>query len=438
MDRRLDHSPTYSVGAPDGTTPGWQWIDPNYPMASYPDEVWIDSAQQAQVGTLAEVAAGKFFVDTTNHRLYLGTSPVGHTVRSSDLQVALRVQGANDIVRGIGVRRFATSVPQMGTVIVSGAGSRIENVVIADNATQGMFLGGSHLTVSHVTSTNNGLLGVQSNYSDGLTITGLRSEGNNSQHFNRSPVSGGFKITRSRGVTITDSVLSGNFGNGMWFDESVYNGTVTGNDTNSNIGTGIVVEISDTFVIANNISKENNQAGIRIIDTGHTKIWNNTLVHNNRDLNINEDSRRQSDLSTAGHDPRQTLPDPTMPWLSQYIDIHNNIFDNSTGNALFAVEDYSHTYSAEQLNITTNNNQYSRASSTSPSWLVVWSAGTGNNLNPYVYSSLYAFQNAKGQDLKSVLADNGAAMPTTSPAGLGADVAALIGQPTGDKHMGAY
>jgi hypothetical protein len=127
-----------------------------------------------------------------------------------------------------------------------------------------------------------------------------------------------------------------------------------------------------------------------------------------------------------------------MPWKSFYIDVRNNIYDNAAGNGLFGVEDATHTYSAEQMNITTDYNEYVRASSSAPSWIVIWSAGTGNNLNPYVYTTLPAFRAAKYQDLHSVVSDNGAALPTPTPTGLPAAIATLIGQATGSAHMGAY
>ena len=41
----FDHSPTYTPGAPDSTTPGWSFVNAAYPMAAYPDMVWIDGVE---------------------------------------------------------------------------------------------------------------------------------------------------------------------------------------------------------------------------------------------------------------------------------------------------------------------------------------------------------------------------------------------------------
>ena len=49
------------------------------------------------------------------------------------------------------------------------------------------------------------MLGVHANYADRLTATGVTSLSNNAEHFNSSPVSGGFKITRTRGILVKGS-----------------------------------------------------------------------------------------------------------------------------------------------------------------------------------------------------------------------------------------
>ena len=38
---QFDASPTFTFGAPDGTTAGWSFVNPQYPMAAHPDQVWI-------------------------------------------------------------------------------------------------------------------------------------------------------------------------------------------------------------------------------------------------------------------------------------------------------------------------------------------------------------------------------------------------------------
>ena len=59
----FNSSPTFSWNAPDNTQPNWRWVDPGYPMAAHPDQVWFDGKAQSQVGSLGQVGPGKFYVD---------------------------------------------------------------------------------------------------------------------------------------------------------------------------------------------------------------------------------------------------------------------------------------------------------------------------------------------------------------------------------------
>ena len=82
---------------------------------------------------------------------------------------------------------------------------------------------------------------------------------------------------------------------------------------------GIFTEISDTGIVADNVVTDNKDDGLRIANTGNMQVWSNTFARNKRDIDITQDWRKQTDLSTPGHDPRQSLPDPTMPWLSANV-----------------------------------------------------------------------------------------------------------------------
>jgi hypothetical protein len=438
----FDHSPTYTSGAADGTAAGWGFVNAAYPMAAYPDMVWIGSTPQRQVGSLAEVVAGTFWVDTAGQHIYLGSDPAGQTVRSSDLQIAIHAGSAGTVLRGFGVRRYATSVPQVGAVRIVGAGSTVENLVVRDNATQGLYTRASNITVHQVTTSGNGLDGMQANYADGLQVDGLRSVGNNTEHFNRAPVSGGLKITRSRGLTVVNSVIASNLGQGLWFDESCYDITAVGNDLSGNTGNGVVAELSQKMVFADNLVTDNVISGFLVANSGGIAVWNNSFARNNRDIYIHQDSRDQYNLSTAGHDPRQTLPDASVPWKSSGINVRNNVFDNATGNALFAVEDATHTYSAEDLKITADSDVYLRASAVSPTWAVVWSRGVGN---PSVFNSAAQFNAGTGQEAHALWLDGTtgaspitAATTASSAAALPASVAALVGVASGTRHFGAW
>ncbi|MCU1523333.1 MAG: wcoA [Microbacteriaceae bacterium] len=395
---QFDSSPTFFRGAPDNTEPGWIFLDPQFPLAAHPDQVWIDGKAETQVAKPADVVAGTFAVDTAASRLYLGSDPTGHEVRSSDKPKALGIQSKNSVVRGIGIHRYATSVPGFGAMSVEAPGVIVDNVLIEDNATAGLFVTASRVTVRQVTVRGNGMMGMGANYADDLLVTGLLATGNNTQHFNNAPVSGGFKITRSRTVTIEKSRISGNFGPGLWFDQSDYATNVVANDISDNVGHGLILEISARFVVAGNTISNNRDNGIKLNDTSDVQIWNNTVVANGINLRVAQDYRRASDLTVPGHDPRRSLPDPKMTWIVGNITVSNNIFSGATADSVVSVEDYSGEYTAAELGVTLDGNLYQRKDASSPKSLVVWSVGPGDPRR----ENLKAFTAAAGQEKHGV------------------------------------
>ena len=66
---RFDASVGYSKGATDGTSAGWQWVNPSYPMASsHPDQVYLDgSAPEAGVVALE----GRWAARSTSDRVHV-------------------------------------------------------------------------------------------------------------------------------------------------------------------------------------------------------------------------------------------------------------------------------------------------------------------------------------------------------------------------------
>jgi hypothetical protein len=446
---QFDSSATYTRGVPDGAQYGWNFLNASYPLAAHPDQLWIGGVAQTQVGSAAAVTPGTFYVDYAAKTLTIGTNPSTGTVRASDLVKAMSIRGADSTVKGIGIRRYAPSVPDMGAVTMEKSGITLENVAITDTSTTGLYVIGTGNTLRNVTASRNGLLGIGASNADNLTVSGVLAQGNNTERFNNAPVSGGMKLTRMRNVTVTNSVFAQNLGPGLWFDESVYNGTITGNDILDNLGHGLITEISAKMLIANNIVSGNRDNGMKINDTSQVSIWNNTLTGNGRSINIVQDARRASNLSTPGHDPRQSQPDPTVSWVTGPVDVENNIIANTTAgnNCLLCVEDYSHAYSASQLGVTAQGNVYQRADAATPAWDVIWSTGAGN---PQVFTTAAAFAAATGQDTRATgvvgsavlgagwvpTATVTAAVPNAAP--LSAAIAAATGKAAGSLGLGAW
>ena len=446
----FDASPTYKRGAPDGTSQGWQFVSEKHPMAAHPDQIWIDGVPQRQVGSRSEVRAGTFYVDDAGDRLYLGSSPQNRTVRASTLGRALSIQGAKSELHGVGIRRYATSVPQMGAVTVEAPDAVLDDVVITANATTGLFVGAGGASLRNVTLVGNGMLGAAATYADGLQVSGLLAARNNTEHFNTSPVSGGVKVGRSRGIEISDSVFRDNDGPGLWLDESVFAAAIHGNDLLYNSGHGLSLELSAKADVVNNVIAGNSGHGLKVNDTSDVRIWNNTISAEGRAINVVQDGRRASDPDTPGHDPRQPFPDPAMSWINSPVAIRNNIISNpgSTAGCLLCVEDYSGTYSAKELKVTALGNVYHRAVLDSPESAVIWAMDSGK---PALFTSPDDFRLATGQELKHLYLEGAdpllsgyrpdeviTSRNSTVAQPLPSEIAQLAGQPAGTRSLGAF
>ncbi len=441
----FDSSPTYTAGAPDGTEPGFRFVDPDHPMAAHPDMVFVDGVPQRQVGSRAEVVPGTFAVDDARDRLWLGSDPTGSAVRASDLDVALTVLGAGSTVRGIGFRGYATSVPQKGTVRVTARGVTVEDVVVRDTATQGLFVGGrgqgEDVVVRDVTLERNGLIGLESSYADGLVVEGLRAVGNNTERFNAAPVSGGAKLTRARGLTVRDSLFADNLGTGLWFDESVFDATVTGNDVLGNTANGIAYEISSRAVVADNLVTGNGRTGLKINNASEVEVWNNTVVGNGeRPLWVVQDGRLAADLDVPGHDPRQQLPDPTVTWVLGPVTLGDNVIGGgAAAGCLVCAQDAALLRTAEEIGLTLSGNAYLV---TAPEAVVTWPQGAAT---PVAYPSVAEFRAATGQEASGAEFPAAGGPPTDQLAaasgavavGLPAAVADVLGLPAGTERLGA-
>jgi parallel beta-helix repeat protein len=374
-------------------------------MAAHPDQTYVNDVELREVRTRAEVVAGTFWVDDVNRALVIGTDPTGKTVRSGDIARALQLRANGITVRGIGIRRYSTSNPDMGTVTVESTNITLENVIITESATMGLFLGSSGANIRKVTVENAGMLGVLTNMSDNLKIDGLKVIGGNSERFNMTPAAGGMKLSRSRGVAITNSDFTANGGTGLWFDVSCYQVAVAGSRVQGNSNHGIFHEISSRGIFSGNLVKDNAGYGFKINDATMTILTRNVVSGSGAgNIVILQDNR----VPVNGHygvDSRFAAPDPTMPWLNTQIQIIRNTVIGTNSTPLLWSEDYTSTRSWAQQGNVTNGNRYVR---TGGNPAVPYKFNT-TRIGGTLYTTLTAFRAATGQEMAG-------AEGTTAPA----------------------
>ncbi|MFV0260367.1 MAG: right-handed parallel beta-helix repeat-containing protein [Acidimicrobiales bacterium] len=419
----FDHWASFTKGHNDPT-----FLAPDRPLAAHPDQVFFDGEPLAQVQQ--NPGPGQFAIDEQNDRITVGSDPTGVEVRASDLSTAFVVAGQVTL-RGFGIRGYATSVPEMGTVYFGGRsdGSVVENVVVADNATQGLSVGDvSNVTIDRVTAQRNGMTGMHAAYSDGLVIKNSLIVDNNAEGFPAAPSTGGIKVTRLNGVTITGNVVLGNHGaTGIWTDETVTNFEISHNRVELGNGEyGIETELSDTGVVVGNVVS-GARYGYAAYLTGNVQVYNN-LFHDNSvfDLGVVEDNRR-------GQGPAEA------PWISRNVVAANNVFaDNAAGDNggfEFYALNRATGVPADAMNITIDGNQFSPAANGAQVVSIGWGGGDNHTVTYYEDPATFprAVENGWVNHRSHVgptdrVVATGRAIP--------ADIAAILGVPASSRQIG--
>lgn len=383
-------------------------IDPAKPLAGWPDMVFYDGRSLRQVSSRAAVTPGTFYVDYTADKLFVGDNPAGRLVEASVRSEALHLNKANSsIVRGIGVKHYATPTDRFGAVRGYADNLLFENVVFLQNAAAGVSLIGSNITVRNSTSESNGQLGLHAHNTRALRVEGTSIVGNNTEGFVQTHAAGGAKLTRATAPVFKADRIERNTGTGLWFDESSSDIVVASSLVSNNVRHGIAVELSARATIVSNVAAYNGESGVMILDSSDIGVWNNTLVQNHRGIYVVEGTR--------------TSATPGFTWDVDRITVRNNVISQGSLNSpsLLGVEDVRKQESAASMGVSFDYNAYYRTPSSAPP-LAHWS---GWPTRMVVLDSLAQFQGV-GQEKAGFSAIGGSnpflaanwKLPANSPA----------------------
>jgi parallel beta-helix repeat protein len=423
---QFDHSASFTKGSDAGG-----FVNSNYPMAAWPDQMFVDGSQLDQVAAGTTPGPGQFAVDYNADTLTIGSDPSGHSVRASDLEKAFTVAGSVTM-RGFGVRRYATPLPDIGTVFLGGSmgGNLLQNLVVEDNATQGVGVSVSRTTVDHVTTNDNGMTGLMANTSNNLVVENSVLDGNNTQHFNSAPSAGGMKIGRTNGVIIKNNEVEHNIGiDGIWTDITTMNFQIVGNTVADNHGPyGIITELSDGGIVADN-TVSGARYGYTAFDTGDVQIYNNTFTNNSVwDIGASQDERRNTDPATKS----------AAPWIVHNLTVSNNLYGSAGSFQFYALDKATHIPASSMAIVVTGN------AFPSPTGAVMVGWGGSDNSTVTYYRTPDALNAGLHVSWDNVLLDGSGSQraadsdPDDVAVPLPADVANAIGVPTGTKHVGTF
>lgn len=337
-----------------------QTLDPaTNPLACYSDMVFVGGEPLKQVSTLQAVGPGMFFADQAKKKLYIGTNPVGKTLEASVFAQAFDLAGGatGSIVRGLGFAHYAPAY-QASALRIQANDATFENNTVAYSAMFGLGVSGDGAVVRGNTISHNGLVGLGGSTPNDLLVEGNIFSYNNYEHFNRGWEAAGAKLVRMQKAIVRDNVFVNNFAKGFWCDGSCYDLIFVRNLLEEN-DVGISFEISHKAVIASNLFIDSRK-GMSIGSSSAVRIYNNTFS-----------AIGELDVHVYQGLPRNNSPTPEeqelgITWITNDIEVNNNIFSNGIKLAFLQINDQRNERSGRELIEELDHNGYYRATATKP------------------------------------------------------------------------
>ncbi len=379
-------------------------IDPQYPMAGQPDQVFIDGAPQRQVSSRSAVGNGSFYFDRAHSQLWIGTNPTGHTIEATAYAKAMQFStshSSGSIVRGIGIADYAAHYNFDVPAMVVGNTSNLTFVkdTFAFSAGRGLSILSPGAVVTDDMFVDNGANGLHANTADGLDFERNYVGFNNFERFSIQPSASastaGAKITSSGNMVLRGNVVEDNYSNGLWLDVSCWNTVIANNTILRNAGHGIAVELSGSVIVAGNISGHNGRIGLKVSGSNAVSAINNTIVNNGwAQLGVYEDPRSN---------PR---PQHGVTWNTAQVVVANNIFEGPNSSTYAMLDSFDGNYPKRtttqgMLSIDARN-VWMRPTVSAPHYVASWQISTKSASR---FSNLPSLQSGTHREQASVAAD---------------------------------
>jgi len=290
------------------------------PRCTYPEDLFMDDARLLHVGSLAEVAPGKWFFDYSGDKIYMSDDPRGHVVETSVtpyafVSMGLPVTGVT--ISNLTIEKYATPGNQGAINAPNSTAWIVQNNEIRLNHATGVSVGDAARVLNNKTH-HNGQAGIGAYDAPDVLI-----EGNeiwyNASLFDAWWGAGGLKVAYIRNSTIRNNYSHDNWGGGLWCDIDCNYVTFEDNLVENNEQFGIFYEISFNAVIRNNTIRGNGfgvdsgpaQAGIFVAASKNVEIYGNTLVDNASGI-------------VGWQENRGTSPNYGVPWVIENLNVYNN------------------------------------------------------------------------------------------------------------------
>jgi hypothetical protein len=274
---------------PRGSYPGT--CDENHPACRYPEDLFIDDSPVERVGSLEAAGSGKWYLDYSTGKAYLGDNPEGHRVELSVVPHAFWGAAQNVRMVGLTIEKYACIAGDgaLDGRSASGPLSRnwvVENNLIRFNHGIGIRLGDG-MQVLRNKLLYNGQLGIGGGGSD-IIVDGNEIAFNNWAGYDYSWEAGGSKFAFTKNLIVRNNYAHDNKGPGLWTDIENENTFYEHNHTKSNQEAGIMHEISYQAVIRDNLIEDDGfsashktepwyGAGILIVASADVEVYGNSV-----------------------------------------------------------------------------------------------------------------------------------------------------------------
>lgn len=284
-------------------------IDPAYPMAGKPEQVFFNGLPLRQVGSLGAVGNGTFFYNAGTRELTVGNNPAGVVVEISNRWNALYLNAgaSGTIIRGIGFANYAPTLSEanvnLGAVVTGASNLTFENNAFVRNSATGLGGSGSdRMVVRGNVLSYNGARGMNLNLSHQATVTLNRFEQNNTERFrvngcDHACTVAGFKAARADDLSVVNNTFLNNYGAGFWCDLGCTDTLIQNNSIQGNRGSGIVYEtgartnITGNWVVGTPSDGGQTSAGIVVSGSEDVTINSNVIVGNIRQIGMYDTTR---------------------------------------------------------------------------------------------------------------------------------------------------
>lgn len=304
-----------------GTGDETRWIDGlTAERPFWPEMVLINGVHQTH--TAGTVTAGKFKVDYSTNRIYIGTDPSGKTVKVTNLDRFLATP--NDLtIRGIGFRQYASAMVSSGAITgTTGSNVTIENCHFIDFPIHAVRSWGTTFTVSYCTFTDIGMTAIGGQ--NKVTVENCYLNRINIRNFKREPTSAGMKFSFTNESLVQHNYISNCYRTfGIWYDTSCYDSVILNNhiDTAYN---GVFYEACRKALVVNNYITNVSSVPLYSFDSGETEFWLNYADRGDEFDALFKGDERQNTVP-----PNEDKPFPgAQDWVQKQGILCNNIFPN--------------------------------------------------------------------------------------------------------------